>query len=74
MSEWFSANLPNILVCLALGGIVFLSIFATVRGRKKGKPSCGGNCACCGACKGCSACGCCAAAKTAQNAGSVPGK
>ncbi len=50
MTEWLSENLTNILVCLALGGIIFLSIFSTIRSRKKGKPSCG--CDCC-ACKGC---------------------
>lgn len=53
MKEWFLANLTNILVCLALGGIVFLSVFARVKSRKKGKSPCGGNCACCGMCKAC---------------------
>ncbi len=53
MTEWLTENLTNILVCLALGGIVFLSIFATLQGRKKGKSPCGGNCACCGMCKAC---------------------
>ncbi len=53
MTEWLTENLTNILVCLALGGIVFLSIFATVQSRKKDKSPCGGNCACCGMCKAC---------------------
>lgn len=53
MKEWLTLNLTNILVSLALGGIVFLSIFFTVQGRKKGKSPCGGNCACCGMCKAC---------------------
>ena len=50
---WISANLTNILVCLALGGVIFLSIFLTVRSRRKGKLPCGCDCACCGAYKCC---------------------
>ena len=43
----------QILVCLALGGIVFAIIFSMVRSRKKGKTSCGcdcGHCALHGSC------------------------
>ena len=50
---WLSANLTNVLVCLALGGIVFLSIFCTVRSRRKGKLPCGCDCAGCCSCKCC---------------------
>lgn len=55
MKEWLAANLPNILVCLALGSVVFLSVFCTVQSRKKSKSPCGGNCTCCGMCKVCQA-------------------
>ena len=41
MPEWLAYYWPTILVCLALGGIVFAIIFSMVRSRKKGKTSCG---------------------------------
>ena len=37
MPEWLAYYWPTILVCLALGGIVFAIIFSMVRSRKKGK-------------------------------------
>ena len=53
MLEWLAYYWPTILVCLALGGIVFAIIFSMVRSRKKGKTSCGcdsGHCALHGSC------------------------
>ena len=44
MLEWLAYYWPTILVCLALGGIVFAIIFSMVRSRKKGKTSCGCDC------------------------------
>ena len=44
MPEWLAYYWPTILVCLALGGIVFAIIFSMVRSRKKGKTSCGCDC------------------------------
>lgn len=47
MLSWISDNLANILACLALGGVMFLSIFLIVRSRRKGKSSCGCSCGKC---------------------------
>lgn len=47
MPEWLAYYWPTILVCLALGGIVFAIIFSMARNRKKGKTSCGSDCAHC---------------------------
>ena len=53
MLEWLAYYWPTILVCLALGGIVFAIIISMVRSRKKGQTSCGcdcGHCALHGSC------------------------
>ena len=53
MLEWLAYYWPTILVCLALGGLVFAIIIAKVRRSKKEKTSCGcdcGHCALHGSC------------------------
>ncbi len=47
MLSWLSQNLANILVCLGLSLIIFAIVFCSVLNRRKGKRSCGCNCACC---------------------------
>lgn len=47
--------LPTVLICAILIGLVALIIFSIVRDRKKGRSTCGCNCAHCamaGACHG----------------------
>ena len=53
MFTWLSANLANILIVLVLAAIVTGVIIKLCRDKKKGKSSCGCNCAHCamhGAC------------------------
>ena len=47
MLQWLSNNLATILICLVLAVIVALIIWSLVRNKKKGKSSCGCNCAHC---------------------------
>ncbi|MCR4611697.1 MAG: FeoB-associated Cys-rich membrane protein [Lachnospiraceae bacterium] len=47
MLAWLSANLGTIIITLVLIAIVAFVIFIMVRDKKKGKSSCGGNCAHC---------------------------
>lgn len=49
MPAWITANLANIAVAALLVAIVALAVRSMIRGRKAGKPSCGGNCASCSA-------------------------
>ena len=54
MGAWFLANYVNILLILAVAGLVTLLIRSLIRDKKAGKSACGGNCAACGgACAGC---------------------
>lgn len=53
MFAWIAENIVTILICLALAGIVAAIIVKLIRDRRKGKSSCGCNCAHCamaGAC------------------------
>ena len=47
MFSWIAANIGTILICLVLLLVVTAIIVSLVRDKKKGKPSCGGNCAHC---------------------------
>ena len=47
MFSWIAANIGTILICLVLLLVVTAIIVCLVRDKKKGKPSCGGNCAHC---------------------------
>ena len=44
---WLQANIATIIVCLVLALIVGLIIANMIKDKKKGKSSCGGNCAHC---------------------------
>ena len=55
MWEWIQGHVAVILVCAVLAAIVVLIIRGLVRDRKKGKSTCGANCAHCamaGSCHG----------------------
>lgn len=45
--EWFSANIGTILVLLIVCALVALVVRKMIRDRRKGKSSCGCNCAHC---------------------------
>ena len=45
MLAWLSKNIATIIICLVLAVIVTLIIFSLVKNKKKGKSSCGCNCA-----------------------------
>ena len=47
MFAWIAENLATIIICLVLAVIVAAIIIGLVRNKKKGKSSCGGNCAHC---------------------------
>ena len=47
MGEWLSANGGTLLICLVLAAVVAAVVVKLVRDRKKGKSSCGCNCAHC---------------------------
>ena len=47
MLAWLSKNIATIIICLVLTVIVALIIFSLVKNKKKGKSSCGCNCAHC---------------------------
>ena len=51
MFAWIAQNAAAFAVCLVLALSVAFAIAALVRQKKKGKPSCGGNCSSCGMCK-----------------------
>lgn len=53
MLQWISTNIGTILISLLLLAAVALIIRSMMRDKKRGKSSCGGNCA------GCAACGAC---------------
>ncbi len=55
MWEWIQGHVAVILICAVLAAIVVLIIRGLVRDRKKGKSTCGANCAHCamaGSCHG----------------------
>lgn len=47
MLAWLSKNIATIIICLVLAIIVALIIYNLVKDKKKGKSSCGCNCAHC---------------------------
>ena len=53
MLAWLGNNVGTILVTLALAGVAVLIVWNMRKDRKKGKHSCGGNCAHCGLCDTC---------------------
>ncbi len=40
-------NLPTVIVCTMLAVIIVLVIYTMIQNKKKGRSSCGGNCASC---------------------------
>lgn len=55
MLIWVAKYLPTVLICVALVVVVGLIIFSLVRDKRRGKSSCGCNCAHCamaGSCHG----------------------
>ena len=54
MIAWITENLGTILITLVLVLVVTGIIIKLVKDRKKGKSSCGGNCAHCGMRQNCS--------------------
>ena len=53
MLFWVAKYLPTVLICAALVVVVGLIVFSLIRDKRRGKSSCGGNCAHCamaGAC------------------------
>lgn len=55
MLAWLSNNIATVIISLVLAVIVALIIFSLVKNKKKGKSSCGCNCAHCamsGSCHG----------------------
>lgn len=53
MLSWLGENLATILISLVLAAAVAAIIAGLVRDKRKGKSSCGGNCASCHACRSC---------------------
>lgn len=53
MPAWLGENLGTILLTLALAGIVVLIVWSLRRNKKKGRHTCGGNCAHCALCESC---------------------
>lgn len=52
MLAWIAENLATILICLALLLTVALILLHLIKGRKKGKPSCGcAHCTMAGTCR-----------------------
>ncbi len=47
MWTWLAANWATILISLILIGVVAAIVAGLVREKKKGRPSCGGNCGNC---------------------------
>ncbi|NCC61619.1 MAG: FeoB-associated Cys-rich membrane protein [Verrucomicrobiae bacterium] len=47
MLMWLAENLATILICTALAAVVALIIISMIRGKKKGKTSCGCGCTGC---------------------------
>lgn len=47
MLAWLSNNIATVIISLVLAVIVALIIFSLVKNKKKGKSSCGCNCAHC---------------------------
>lgn len=57
MPPWLISFLVSFLICLTLALLVIGAVIFMIRGRKKGKSSCGGICAHCAGCSGCSVSG-----------------
>ena len=53
MLAWLAENLGTIVIALILFAVVTAVIVSMVRNRKKGKSSCGCDCAHCGCCGSC---------------------
>ena len=53
MMAWLAENLGTIIISLILIAVVAAIIISTVRDKKKGKSSCGCDCAHCGGCGSC---------------------
>lgn len=47
MLAWIQAHIAVILICVALVAVLALAVWSLVRDKKKGKSSCGANCAHC---------------------------
>lgn len=47
MFSWLSENIGTILICLVLVAIVVWIVMGLLKDKKKGKSSCGANCAHC---------------------------
>ena len=47
MGAWLASNLGTIFVVLILAAVVFVIVRSLIRNKKKGKSSCGCNCAHC---------------------------
>lgn len=61
MLEWLSNNFVTIIICVVLAAVVSLIIVSLIKDKKKGKSSCGCNCA------HCAMSGACHAPKEAKN-------
>ncbi len=53
MLAWLSENLGTIIITLILIAIVAAIVISMIRDKKKGKTSCGCDCAHCGCCGAC---------------------
>ncbi len=53
MMDFITNNIGNIIITLALVGIVTLIVRSIIRDKKRGKSSCGGNCSSCAMCSSC---------------------
>lgn len=47
MLAWIQAHIAVILICVALVAVLALAVWTLVRDKKRGKSSCGANCAHC---------------------------
>lgn len=47
MLAWIQAHIAVILICVALVAVLALAVWSLVRDKKRGKSSCGANCAHC---------------------------
>lgn len=50
MMTWLAENIGTVAVCLLLAAVVALIIVRMVKDKKRGKMTCGGNCASCKCC------------------------
>lgn len=47
MLAWIQAHIAVILICVALVAVLALAVWSLVRDKKRGRSSCGANCAHC---------------------------